>query len=127
MGLLPRESRSVRLVRTFMPHLLDELNDVPEQFVNQATAFILLALARVQDPNATQVLVDVTNRRVLAAEPVAGADTDGRHFMVRAANEVAFGPALPSLMGATDGTALAPVPESASRNGSGNGAAPPTA
>lgn len=80
------------------PTLLEELGEIPEQYVNQAAAFILLAMARVQDPNASVVVINVNTREVLAGEIVEGADVGAGHFMVRTANEFSSVPALPNAL-----------------------------
>jgi phosphoribosylaminoimidazole (AIR) synthetase len=94
MTLLPPESKTVRLVRRFMPHLLDDLNDIPEEHVNQAAAFLLLAVARVYDPHVRQVLVDVESRRISTAEFVTGGGSDHTFYVVRADEQAPTVPAL---------------------------------
>jgi hypothetical protein len=103
----------------FIPVILEELQDVPEELVNQATVFMLQAMARVQNPTAQVLVIDLENRTVLVAEPlpvIAASLADGspagstpeRRYLVRANEQPAAIPALPDAAldsGNRDGTA----------------------
>jgi hypothetical protein len=113
--MVPRGSRTARMASMFVPVIIEELQEVPEEIVNQATAFMLLALARVQNPNARRLVVDVENRAVLAAEQLPAAEQlengeSVRYYVVRADEQAPAVPALPDAEmdgGDRDGSAAA--------------------
>lgn len=59
LDLLPKQAKTRQLAKMIMPHLLEDLEEIPEEIVNDASRFILVALARVWNPKAGAVIISL--------------------------------------------------------------------
>jgi hypothetical protein len=70
--LLPAGSKTMRMVRMVIPHVLADLEDVPEEVMQTAVRFVLIALARVYDPRAPILVIDVERQEVRRRSVILG-------------------------------------------------------